>query len=142
MQCQQLVTQPTGGKATAIRLSRVGSPFALGVVLCCLLGAEIAFDPNSPVPNPNNMPLTVEGFGTFKLEKGEKMRFITFYAQDVNTNQVTFNAAAPDFQTMTWKQKLTVNPSGKYRCWTTLFYFDNQMQPKEVDTEIKIVTIE
>ena|GEM_PF-5722221 len=27
-------------KATAIRLSRVGSAFALGVVLCCLLGAD------------------------------------------------------------------------------------------------------
>jgi len=43
------------------------------------------FDPNSPLPNPNNMPYAVQGSGTYKLDQGEFFVGILFYAENTKS---------------------------------------------------------
>jgi hypothetical protein len=119
----------------------VGSAFALGIVLCCLLGADIAFDANSPVPNPNNMPLTVQGSGTFKLEKNEKLSTIVFIAQNKDNGQLFANGAQLDFINMKWTQILNLNPKGDYECWAVISWRDNNNNSFRKETEKITVTV-
>ncbi|MEJ5277606.1 MAG: hypothetical protein WHU94_17080 [Thermogemmata sp.] len=137
MPCQRFVT-PRGG-AKISRLSRKAMCFLLGLTLCCLLGADIAFDPNSPVPNPNNMPLTIEGSGTYNLEKGERLSMMLFMARCKANGQIFYNSVYLDFVNKKWQQKLLVNPAGDYECWA---YIEARNENNEkVENTTKVVTI-
>ncbi|MDW8244888.1 MAG: hypothetical protein RMJ88_16925, partial [Thermogemmata sp.] len=89
------------------------------VVMCCLLAADIQFDQNSPVPNPNNTPNTVQGSGTYTLNQGENIISIRFYARNTKTGQDFVNFADTNKQNKTWNKELMVFP-GTYECWAVM----------------------
>ncbi|MCS7272225.1 MAG: hypothetical protein NZ703_14175, partial [Gemmataceae bacterium] len=123
-----------GGKRVG-RVSRLVAACSLAVVMCCLLAADIQFDQNSPVPNPNNTPFTIQASGTFTLNKNESVVFILLAARNTKTNGITFQPANYDAQNFKWDAITYVAP-GNYECWGVLGYMlPGEKEPKTVETK-------